>query len=553
MTHALGCYYAPEHSRQSDRDYIAALQPPVIRLLDPDVQQIADMHVLVPNAIIAPRTWIIDDNSGAAVRNLMADPIGTGRDHANQYRGQLDNWREQARARELKLPADDRIYFNAANEPNQGGTPDKIAAYNVAFLDRCTELNIRAAALCLGVGWPDNTGPDTPVDWTPYASLPAAIKRGNHWLDLHEYHYKTGPQDGWRWLAGRHLQCPFDVPILLGEIGVDNYVDKPRWDKEGGNRGWQGNVSPDVYAEMIEYHITHSDRRVVAGLIFITDYRNNEWQNFDTNAAHNALLSRKDRMVPQAAPPIVSPGPQPVPPPTGTSTFFVNAPAGLRMRSRPPDGDTVTIVPFGKAVEVYSYQAIPGDVLDGRWARARYEGFNGWMRSDLLSAEPPVKPEPQPVPQPEPVMGDNWARSLAFVLQHEGGWADDPNDPGGATMKGITIGTYTRWREAHGQPAPTKDDLRNISDGEVGRIYFEWYWLPSSANTLPWPMCLAVMDLAVNGGIGRAQEAFAAVGHNNFLAYNAWRLEWYTRISGWKHFGAAWTRRVADLLKEGSE
>jgi murein DD-endopeptidase MepM/ murein hydrolase activator NlpD len=333
MSHKLGVYYAPEHSRQSDRDYIAALRPPVIRILDPDVQQISTMHTLAPNAVIAPRTWTIDDNNGAAVRDLMADPIGTGHKHANQYRTQFIQWHSEALQRNLPFPPADRMVFNAANEPNQGGTPDKIAAYNVAFVEMCKINGLRAAALCLGVGWPDNTGPDTPVNWKPYADagLFDAIRRGNHWLELHEYHYKSGPHDGWRWLAGRHLQCPHDVPILLGEIGVDNYVDKARWDREGGNRGWQGNVDADAYAEMIEYHIRNSDQRVVAALPFITDFRNREWQSFDTGPAHAALLARKDRMVPQVAfaaakphevrlPSVVSEGPTPAAPPAQPAT-----------------------------------------------------------------------------------------------------------------------------------------------------------------------------------------------------------------------------------------
>ena len=301
MTHALGVYYAPEHNYKVDRDYIAALQPPVIRILDPDVQHIADMHALAPDAIIAPRTWAIDDNEGSAVRNLMADPIATGRDHAQQYKGKWDRWQQDAQLRGLKLPPVDRILFNSANEPNQGGTPEKIAAYCVAFFDRCTELGIRACGPCLGVGWPDNNGPDTPVDWSPYANagLEQAIQRNGGMLSVHEYFYKSGPQDGWLWWAGRHLQCPFNVPILLGEIGIDNYVDKDRWANEGGNRGWQGNVSPEQYAEMIERHIRGSDSRVKAGLIFITDYRHNAWESFNTRSAHDALLARKDRMVPQ--------------------------------------------------------------------------------------------------------------------------------------------------------------------------------------------------------------------------------------------------------------
>lgn len=331
MNHSLGVYYAPEHSRQSDRDYIAKLQPPVIRILDPDVQQIAELHALAPEAIIAPRTWAIDDNDGAAVRDLMVDASGTGRKHANQYHAQLIQWQNEALQRGLRLPPTERIYFNAANEPNQGGSSQKIAEYNIAFLEMCTIHRIRATALCLGVGWPANKGPDTPVDWAPYAGIVDLIKRGDHWLELHEYNYKTGPEDGWGWLAGRHLQCPFDVRILLGEIGIDNYVDAERWRREGGNRGWQGHVEPSIYADMIERHIRGSDTRVIAALPFITDYRSNAWESFDTARAQDALLARKDNMIPKSAP-RVTPTSPPITthlPAVGTGTPPPAAPMGI--------------------------------------------------------------------------------------------------------------------------------------------------------------------------------------------------------------------------------
>src|SRR5690606_4111412 len=123
------------------------------------------------------------------------------------------------------------------------------------------------------------------------------------------------------------------------------------------------------------------------------------------------------------------------------------------------------------------------------------------------------------------------------------------NDPGGATMRGITIGTYTRWRQQQGKPAPTKEDLRNISHAEVEQIYRQWYWNESGANQLSWPMSLAVFNIAVNAGPGRAKQ-FLNDSRGNFLLFMATAMDWYTRIDGWKHFGAAWTRRNADLLRE---
>lgn len=118
-------------------------------------------------------------------------------------------------------------------------------------------------------------------------------------------------------------------------------------------------------------------------------------------------------------------------------------------------------------------------------------------------------------------------------------------------MRGITLGTYTRWRKEHGQPAPTKAELKSISDSEVEQIYKAYFWLESGADKLAWPVCAAHFDLAVNGGVGRAEQAMNEAGPD-FIKLLAWRMEWYTRISGWGDNGAGWIRRCAALLKLGA-
>lgn len=148
-------------------------------------------------------------------------------------------------------------------------------------------------------------------------------------------------------------------------------------------------------------------------------------------------------------------------------------------------------------------------------------------------------------------MTPEFTRALTFVLRWEGGWSDNAADPGGATMHGITLATFTAWRAAQYQPAPTKAELKAISDDEVTAIYWYWYWLKAGCDTLAWPLSLAHMDAAVNTGVGQAAKFLAMPG--GFLGYMAARIDWYTRLKTWPTFGAGWTRRCADLLKEAAK
>jgi len=115
-------------------------------------------------------------------------------------------------------------------------------------------------------------------------------------------------------------------------------------------------------------------------------------------------------------------------------------------------------------------------------------------------------------------------------------------------MKGITIGTYTRWRKEHGQSVPTKAELRAISDAEVEAIYCTYYWLPSGADDMAWPMCALQFDAAVNTGVQQAKVFHEDAG-DNVLRYMARRLTFYTGLKTFGTFGAGWVNRVADLMK----
>lgn len=135
-------------------------------------------------------------------------------------------------------------------------------------------------------------------------------------------------------------------------------------------------------------------------------------------------------------------------------------------------------------------------------------------------------------------MNDNFPKALATVLHHEGGWADHPKDPGGATMKGVTLATYSKFL---GRDA-TKEELRNISDAELEQIYRDLYWNRAACDQLPTGLDLAVFDMAVNAGPGRAAKILQGV-----LGVTA------DGVIGPKTLAMTKTRPVTDLIREFSD
>ena len=65
---------------------------------------------------------------------------------------------------------------------------------------------------------------------------------------------------------------------------------------------------------------------------------------------------------------------------------------------------------------------------------------------------------------------------IPFILKWEGGFVDDPADLGGATNKGVTIGTFEGFCKKKGRPKPTVLDLKNISDADWKEIIKTLYW-----------------------------------------------------------------------------
>ncbi len=96
---------------------------------------------------------------------------------------------------------------------------------------------------------------------------------------------------------------------------------------------------------------------------------------------------------------------------------------------------------------------------------------------------------------------DYFAKILNFTLEIEGGYVNNPSDPGGETNKGIRQVTYDSYRKEN------KQDLKSvkfITDTEVIDIYKKYYWLQSKCQLLPAPLNMVLFDTAVNFGCGGA-------------------------------------------------
>ena len=161
-------------------------------------------------------------------------------------------------------------------------------------------------------------------------------------------------------------------------------------------------------------------------------------------------------------------------------------------------------------------------------------------------------------------------QAVALILQHEGGYVNHPNDPGGCTNQGITIGTYREHINQEG----TCNDLRNMPQSEAERIYRDTYWAGVNGDGLPPGLDLAVFDMGVNAGpkravkllqrvLGVAQDgiagpitvaaAWAADAGELISAYHDARMTHYRSLSSWRTFGRGWSNRAEKTTRIAHE
>ena len=156
-------------------------------------------------------------------------------------------------------------------------------------------------------------------------------------------------------------------------------------------------------------------------------------------------------------------------------------------------------------------------------------------------------------------------RCLAFTLAREGGYVNDPHDPGGATNMGVTLGTLSSWRGSPVTPA----DVQSLTREEAAAIYKARYWTPLRCDDLPQCVALMVFDCGVNSGPGTSAQMLQRVvgvtpdgiiGPKTIAATYAKplrdvlqglhdaRLAYLRALPGWPLYGHGWGSRVDAAL-----
>jgi len=167
-------------------------------------------------------------------------------------------------------------------------------------------------------------------------------------------------------------------------------------------------------------------------------------------------------------------------------------------------------------------------------------------------------------------MNSNFEAALAHVLKSEGGYVNNPADPGGMTNLGCTKAV---WEEFVGHPV-SEADMRGLTPADVAPLYKRKYWDKISGDLLPSGLDYTVFDAAINSGPGRAAKwlqevagvaADGAIGPATLAAvnakpvqdmiaqYNDKRLQFLESLPTWATFGKGWGARVASVQSSASQ
>jgi lysozyme family protein len=161
-------------------------------------------------------------------------------------------------------------------------------------------------------------------------------------------------------------------------------------------------------------------------------------------------------------------------------------------------------------------------------------------------------------------MISNWKLAFEQMLKSEGGYVNNPADPGGMTNLGVTKATWENWVGRESDEA----EMRGLTPEKVEPLYKKKFWDAVRADELPVGLDYLMFDFGVNAGPGRAikvmQSAVGVTPDGGFgpmtLAavqaidpveliekFSQAKEDFYRSLGTFATFGKGWLNRVADV------
>jgi len=155
-------------------------------------------------------------------------------------------------------------------------------------------------------------------------------------------------------------------------------------------------------------------------------------------------------------------------------------------------------------------------------------------------------------------MSANFDLAFDRLIGNEGGYVNNPADPGGETNWGISKRSYPNL------------DIASLTRDDAKQIYLTDFWNKGNFEQLPFALGFQAFDIAVNSGIPEAvkllQQAAGVtvdgiIGPQTLAALTtqslpallmtlaAERLDFWRHLPAWNTFGAGWTGRSAANLR----
>jgi lysozyme family protein len=170
-------------------------------------------------------------------------------------------------------------------------------------------------------------------------------------------------------------------------------------------------------------------------------------------------------------------------------------------------------------------------------------------------------------------MTDNFDTFIRRILDHEGGYTNNPKDPGNWTGGKVGQGRLLGTKFGIAANTYPNVDIPGLTIEKASAIYRRDYWIASGADRMPPAVGFQLLDGAINSGVKRSVQwlqqavgvtADGVVGPRTIAAVGAMdpadvvlmmlaaRLAFMADLTSWADFGRGWARRIAQNMRYGA-